>query len=113
MYLEGVRLEACLLHARVGMWFQRDEAPDNAIIWQITFASKSLTIKNIPYSNTEWEAVGIFHGLDHFYHYCSTHELRVITDQQLMIVIFKKDVTSLYHMLQRILLRMHQCNKRI
>ena len=48
LYLEtdvfDVVLGATLLQARDKIRFLRNETPDNAALWAITFASKSLTI---------------------------------------------------------------------
>ena len=49
----GVGLEAKHLQVREGMWFPRNEAPDNAALQPIAFASKSLTREETWYSNIE------------------------------------------------------------
>ena len=36
----GVGLEAILLHTWDGMWFPRNEAPNNAALWPIAFATQ-------------------------------------------------------------------------
>ena len=41
----------------------KDEAPDGSVLWQIPFASKSLTSTETHYSNIETEALGILHDL--------------------------------------------------
>ena len=47
------------------------------------------------------------------HHYCFGHEVGVITNYKPLKLIFKKDVASVSHRLQRILLRMHQYNIKI
>ena len=40
------------------MWLPRNEAPDNAALQPITFASKNLTSAETPYRNIEREVLG-------------------------------------------------------
>ena len=82
--------------------------PNNTILHPIAFASKSLTGTEYRYSNIEWEALGIFHGLKKFHHYCFAREVHVITDHKLLVAIFKKDVATLSQCIQCILLKIHQ-----
>ena len=44
------------------IWFQRNEAPDNAALQPIAFESKTLASAETCYSNIEREAIGILHG---------------------------------------------------
>ena len=57
LYLEtdalAVGLGASLLQAREGIQFPTNEATDNAVLWPVAFASKSLTIAEAHYSNIE------------------------------------------------------------
>ena len=76
--------------------FPRNEAPNNAALWPIAFASKSLTSMEINNSNIEREALGILHDLK-IHHYCFAHEVSVITDHKTLVAIFEKDVASLSH----------------
>ena len=73
-YLEmdvlDVDLGSSLLEVRDRMQFPRNEAPNNAAIWSIAFASKSLTSTETWYSNNEREALGILCGLEKFHYYC-------------------------------------------
>ena len=82
MYLEadapGVSPGASLLQVWAGMQFPRNEAPENAVLWQTAFASKSLTNAETHYSNIEREAVGIPCGLENCCHYCFTPEVSMI-----------------------------------
>ena len=48
------------------------------------------------------------HGLEKFHHYCFGREVLVITDHKLLVSIFKKDVATLSHRIQHILLKIHQ-----
>ena len=68
----------------------KGSAPDNTIVWPITFVSKSLTSAEHRYTNIEREASGILHGLKKFYHYCFARDLRVITEYKPMVAIFQK-----------------------
>ena len=81
---------------------------NNKILHPIAFASKSLTGAEWRYSNIEQEALGILHGLEKFHHYCFSREVLIITDQKLLVSMFKKDVTILLQCIQCILLKIHQ-----
>ena len=108
LYLEqdvlGVGLAASLLQVRDGMQFTRNEAPDSVALWPKAFASKSITSAGTHCSNIEIEFIGIHHGLENFQHYCFTHEVSMMTDHKVVVAIFKKDIASLSHRLQRIIL---------
>ena len=39
----GVGFRASLLQVRDGVWFPRNKAPDDAILWLVAFLSNSLT----------------------------------------------------------------------
>ena len=68
LYLEtdtyGVGLGAALLQTQEGTTCQKDTIPDNTILCPIAFASKSLTVTELRYSNIEKEAPGILHELE-------------------------------------------------
>ena len=108
LYLETdasiVGLGAALLQLCNNTACQRDMAPDNASLWPITFASKSLTGAEWRYSNIKWEVLGILHRLEKFHHYCFGREVLVITDHKLLVAMFKKDVPTLSQCIQHILL---------
>ena len=74
LYLEidasGIGLGAALLQLHDNMVCQKGVAPQNIALCPIAFTSKSLTDAEWRYSNTEWEALGILHGLEKFHHYC-------------------------------------------
>ena len=93
LYLEidasGVGLGASLLELRDGMWFARNEVPDNAVIWPTAFAGKSLISAETWYSYIE-EVLGILHGLEKSNNYCFTCKVSVITDHKLLVAIFKE-----------------------
>ena len=112
LYLETdvsrVGLGAVLLQLHKGLMCQKDVAPDNTILHPIAFASKSLTVAESRYSNIEWDALGILHGLKKFYHYCFAMEVLIITDHKLLVAIFKKDVATLSQCIQCILLKINQ-----
>ena len=55
----------------------------------------------------------ILHGLEKFHHYCFAREVSIITDHKPLLAIFKKDVATLSHRIQCILLRIHQYQVRI
>ena len=95
------------------MWFPRNEAHDNTVLWPIAFTSKSLKSAETHYGNIEREALGMLHGLKKFHHYCFMCEVNVITKHKLVVVLFKKDIASLSHRLQIIQLQIHQYNIRI
>ena len=84
--------------------FLSNEAPHNAVLQPIEFASKSLTSVEIYYYSIEKEALGILLGQEYFQPYCFTNEIRATTDHNSLVAIFKKDVASLSHIPQRILL---------
>ena len=74
---------------------------------------KILTSAETWYTRIERDMLGILCGVEKFQHYCFTHEISMITDRKLLVAIFKKDVASQSHRLQRILLQIHQHNIRI
>ena len=116
LYLEtdasGVRLGG-LLQVRDRMQFPQDAALDNSALWPITFTSKSLISAETHQSNTDRKAVGILHGVQKFHNHCFMNGVSRITDHISLVAIFKKKVVILSHKLQRILLHIYQCNRRI
>ena len=84
LYLEtnvlGVSSGVHLLKMRDIIWFLRNEASDNAVLWPITFASKSLTSTENCYKKIERKVLGMLHDHKKFHHYCFAHEVSVITD---------------------------------
>ena len=60
------------------------------------------------YSNIEYEALGILHGIDKPDHYCFAKEVYLITVQKTLLAIISKDVATLYQHLQLIMLHIHQ-----
>ena len=67
LYLEtdvsGVGLGATLLQVRDTLSCGYDELSDNAMLWPITFVSKSLSSVEQQCSNIEREALRILHGV--------------------------------------------------
>ena len=112
LYLEtdapGVCLGAALLQTQEGTTCQKDTVPDNTILCPIAFASKSLMGIECKCSNIERDVLGLLHGLEKFHQYCFTREVHVITDNKLLVSIFKKDVAMLSQCIQQILLKIHQ-----
>ena len=117
LYLETdatkVGLGAILLQTRDGMTCPKCSTPDNTILQPIAFVSKSLTSADCRYSNIEWEALVILHGLEKIHHYCFARDVGIITDHKPLVAIFKKDVATLSQRIQCILLRIHQYRVRI
>ena len=115
-YLEtdasSVGLGAALLQTWEGTTCQKDTVLDNTTLHPIVFASKSLTGAEWRYSNIEREALGILHWLKKFCHYCFVRDVYVITDHKPLLTIFKKDVATLSHQIQQILLKLHQYKAR-
>ena len=64
-------------------------------------------------SNIGSEALVIHHGLEKFHHYYFSCEVSVTTKHQPLVEIFIKNIASLSHKCQRILLQIHQYNIRI
>ena len=112
LYLETdvsrVGLGAALLQLHDNMTCQKGMAPDNTILWLITFASKSLTGAEWRYSNIKWEALGILHGLEKFHHYYFGREVLIITYHKPLVSMFRNDVATLSQHIQCILLKIHQ-----
>ena len=112
LYLETVAsrvgLGAALLQLHDNTTCQKGMVPDNIILHPIPFASKSLTGAVRRYSNIEWEALGILHGLEKFHHYCFSRVVLIITDHKPLVSMFKKDVATLSLHIQHILLKIHQ-----
>ena len=65
-----IGLGAALLQTRDGATCPRDTAPDNTVLTPTVFANKRLTSVEGRYSNIKREALGIWHGLERFCHYC-------------------------------------------
>ena len=101
-----------LLQGRDGMRFQRNGAPDSAVLLPIASTSKSLTIAETHYSNIKMEALCMFYGIENILHYCFAYDVCMVTDHKLLVATFKKDVASLSERLQRNLLPVHQPNIR-
>ena len=112
LYLEtdasGIGLRAALLQRRDNTTCQTHMAPDNTILCPITFVSKSLMGTEHRYSNIEHKALGILHGLEKFHHYCFGREVLIITDNKLLVYMFKKDVATLSQCIELIPLKIHQ-----
>ena len=104
----GISLRAALLQVRDNTTCQTHMAPDNTILCPIAFASKSLTGMECRYSNIKCKVLGILHGLEKFHHYCFSREVLIITDQKLLVSMFKKDIVTLSQCIQCILLKIHQ-----
>ena len=115
-YLEtdalGASLGAHHLQVRDGMQFPINEAPGNAVLQPRAFMSKSLTSAETHYSNiqrsprhTPWPRKNLY--------YCFACEVSVMMDHKQLVAIFKKDVASLSHRLQRIFLFINQHSIRI
>ena len=68
------------------------KVPDNAEMHHTAFVSKSLSSSKWQYSNIEWEALGIWHDLKKFQHYCFVKEECLITDHKPMVVMVNNDV---------------------
>ena len=92
---------------------QEITAPYNSILRPIAFASKSISSTEREYSNIEREALDKLYGLKKSYHYCCAREVIIITDHKPLVAIVKRDVETLSHRLQWILLRIHQYRVRI
>ena len=60
------------------------------------------------YSNIERQALGTLHGLEKFHHYCFACEVHVITDHEPLVAIMGRDVATLSHCSQFIVLPIHQ-----
>ena len=115
LYLEkdvlGASLRANLFQKRDRIQFPGNEAPDNAAMWSIEFVSKNLTSAEIHYCNTKRDALGILHDLETFHQYCFTNDIRLVTNHKLLVAVSKKDIGSLSHRLQRILLHILNTTK--
>ena len=72
------------------------------LLYPIASINKSLISTETHYSNME-----------KFHHYCFVHEVKMITDHKLMVVMYKKDIVSLSHTIQQMLLWIQQYNFRI
>ena len=67
-------------------------------------------------NNGQWYwrgALRILCRLEKSYHYCFTHEVNIITDDNPLVVIFKKDIATLSRRLWKILMCIHQYNIKI
>ena len=117
LYIEmdayGVGMGAALIQTRCGTSCARDEAPDNSILRHTACMSKSLSSTEERYSNIERETLGRLYGLEKFHHYFFARRVSIITDNKLLVAIFKKDMVTLSQRLQGIILRIHQYRVRI
>ena len=103
LYLETdasrVGLGAGLLQIRDGMNYPQDEAPNNNILTQIAFASKSLSSTERRY-NIERKAWGVLHLLEKFHKYCFATEIGIIIDPKPLVEVFEKDMATLSQIVQ-------------
>ena len=104
MGASGVSLGAGLLQEREGMNCEHDKTPDNMTLCPTVFANTSLSSAEQWNSNTEWEALGILHGLETFHHYCFAKELYVITDNEPLVTVVNEDVAMLFKQSQCVML---------
>ena len=72
----GVGLDAGFLQVREGLICPRGPPPDNAILRPKAFGFKCLSGVETCYSNIERKALGIFHELQKFHHYCFAKEVK-------------------------------------
>lgn len=82
--------------------------PESFQLKLVAYASKSLTTAEQNYSNIEREALGVFHSLEKFHHYCYGHVVHVITNHRPLLSLMCKDVSNASPQLQRLLLRIHR-----
>ena len=112
LYLEtdtsGIGHEAALLQVREGMKCRHDIVLDNATLLPTPFASKSPSSTGQWNSNIELEALGILHGLKHFYHWYFAKDVYVIADHKPLATMVNKDVSVLSQWLQCIMPYTHQ-----
>ena len=90
--VSGVSLWASLLQVRHRMGFPRNEAPYNAMLWAIAFASKKLNKYRILLQQHRKRSTR--HGLEKCYHYCFGHEIIMIADHKLLVAILRKILLS-------------------
>ena len=83
-----------MLQVREGMNCGLEEVPDNVTLCPIAFVSKHLSSTEWWYSNIEWKALGILHGLENFYHYYFAKEVHVITDHKPLVAMITKEVAT-------------------
>ena len=74
------------------------------------FTIKCLSGAEWHYSNIEWKALTVLHGLKKFHHYCFARELYIITDHKPLVAMVNEDSAELSHWLQHIILHIHQYN---
>ena len=58
-----VNLKASVLQVKDRVWFPRNKAPDNAALWPITLASKSLSHSETQYCNIERESLSTYQDM--------------------------------------------------
>ena len=73
------------------MNYGHDDVPDNVIMCPSAFSSNT----EWQYSNTEWKALGILHGLENFHHYCFSKEVYIITNHKPKVAMTIKDKAAL------------------
>ena len=61
----------------------------------IAFAIKGLLSIDWQNSNSEWEALGILHGLEKFHHYCFATEGYIMTEYKPLMAMTSKDMATL------------------
>ena len=77
-------IEASLLQAMDRMQLPSNEAHNNAVLWPIVFARKSLTSTEAHYIRIAIEVLGILYDLEKFHCYCFAYEVSVIIDHKLL-----------------------------
>ena len=104
----GIGLGARLLWVRYGMNCGHYQMPDNAVLQPNAFASKSLLSVECHYSDKEWMALVILHGLEKLHYYCLTGEVCILTNHEPLLAKLSKDVAMLSQWLKCIIPSIHQ-----
>ena len=92
----GVSLRASILHARDGVWFPRNELPNNAALQPIAFLRKNMPSVEMHYGNIERGNPRHTPWPRKILPLLFTHKISMTRDCKLLVVISKKDIQT-YH----------------
>ena len=79
-------------------------------LYPITYGSKTLTPAEMRYANIERELLGMVGALEKFHYFTFRRPVTVVTDHKPLTAIPKKALVNAPPRLQRLLLRLNNCN---
>ena len=94
----------------IGMALLQSENNEHSSLYTIAYGSKTLTAAETRYANIERELLGVVGALEKFHYFTFGQPVVILTDHKPLIAISKKALVNAPPRLQRLLLRMNNCN---